>query len=88
VPALARTVGGLAEQFAGSPWTFPPRSPASLAGTLRRFLAAGPARRHARPGDSPASARRPDDLASVAASTLDLYQAVTAGQHGKVSHVA
>jgi glycosyltransferase involved in cell wall biosynthesis len=71
VPVLASTAGGLAEQFAGSRWSFPPRSPDQLAETLERFLSATPAERMPRPANE-----RSDDLEAVVASTLDLYRTV------------
>lgn len=83
VPVLASTVGGLAEQFAGSQWSFPPRAPARLADTLARFLAATSAERLETP-----SARRADDLATVTSATLDIYRQVTAQDGDKVSHAS
>lgn len=77
VPILTSTAGGLAEQFAGSSWSFPPRAPAQLAQTLKRFLAATPAERL-----PPRNDGCPDDLASVVAMTLDLYRSVVAAQRG------
>ena len=71
VPVLASTAGGLAEQFAGSSWTFPPRAPQQLADTLERFLAATSAERMA-----PLAGGRADDLAAVTARTMQLYQTV------------
>jgi glycosyltransferase involved in cell wall biosynthesis len=71
VPVLASTAGGLAEQFAGSSWNFPPRAPDRLAQTLERFLAATPAERMLPPAND-----RLDDLPAVVASTLKLYETV------------
>jgi glycosyltransferase involved in cell wall biosynthesis len=72
VPILASTAGGLAEQFGGLRWTFPPRNPERLAATLTDFLDStsrlpGPA----------ASGRRLANFASVATMTLDTYQTVS-----------
>jgi glycosyltransferase involved in cell wall biosynthesis len=72
VPVLVSTAGGLAEQFADSSWTFPPRAPEQLAQTLERFLEATPAERMLPPVNG-----RPDDLAAVVARTLELYRTVT-----------
>ena len=78
VPVLASRVGGLAEQFGDSPWTFPARDPDALAKVLARFLAAPPqqratARHH----------RQTADMAAVVAATLDLYaQAIAATARG------
>ena len=71
VPVLASTAGGLAEQFAGSTWTFPPRAPDQLARTLRRFLAATPAERMPQRANG-----RIDDLATVITRTIELYETV------------
>ncbi|WP_194293185.1 glycosyltransferase [Actinomadura macrotermitis] len=72
VPVIATTAGGLAELFAGSPWTAPPRSPAELAAVIRRFLA--------KKGDISAYSWSVDDqgtgLDEVAAATADVYRAV------------
>lgn len=80
VPVLASTVGGLGEHFAGSRWTFPPRSPESLAKVLADFLSASPEQLR-REALRPRSA----DLAEVVKATLDVYRSV---EHGgrKVSH--
>ncbi len=72
VPVLASTAGGLGEQYAGSPWAFPPRSPERLAGVLADFLSGptGPVR--------PCPAAPPQqsalDLDTIAAVTIDLYR--------------
>jgi glycosyltransferase involved in cell wall biosynthesis len=69
VPVLASTAGGLAEQCAGSPWTFPPRSPDKIAEILDHFLAATSAERAGF-----WSAQGTDDIASVAARTVEFYR--------------
>lgn len=68
IPVLASTVGGLAQQFEGSSWSFPPRNPERLAATIGRFLTASPAERALEP-----TVQRSDDLATVVAGTLSLY---------------
>jgi glycosyltransferase involved in cell wall biosynthesis len=73
VPVLASTAGGLAEQCAGSPWTFPPHSPDKIAETLDHFLSA-PAERSAFWSEQPAY-----DIASVAAQTVECYRKATIG---------
>jgi glycosyltransferase involved in cell wall biosynthesis len=78
VPVLASTAGGLAEQFAGSSWTFPPRAPQQLATTLQRFLTATPEERML-----PLANGRADDLAAVTARTVQLYQTVISGSEGR-----
>ncbi len=45
VPVLASKVGGLAEQYATSPWLFPPRNPQELASVLASFIATAPQER-------------------------------------------
>ena len=77
VPVLASTAGGLAEQFAGSTWTFPPRAPHQLADTLERFLAATPAERMPPPDG------RADDLTAVISRTMQLYQTVISARNGR-----
>ena len=76
VPILASTAGGLGEHFAGSPWTFPPRSPESLAKVLADFLRTSPEQRGH-------ETRRPRsaDLAEVVKATLDVYH--SAGHGGR-----
>lgn len=83
VPVIATTAGGLAELFAGSPWTVPPRSPERLAAVLLRFLGAGAAAGDAAPSPDPswpASPREPGtadmSLEQVAAATAAVYRAV------------
>jgi glycosyltransferase involved in cell wall biosynthesis len=71
VPVLASKVGGLAEQYASSPWLFSPRNPKELAGVLARFVAMTPQQR--------ALAARPLTAAqmdSVLEATLSIYQRV------------
>lgn len=80
VPVLASTAGGLAEQFAGSRWSYPPHAPTQLAETLRRFLAATPAERIGLP-----TAKRADNLATVAARTLEVYHTVIAASRARSS---
>jgi glycosyltransferase involved in cell wall biosynthesis len=71
VTVLASRVGGLAELFAESPWTFPARTPTRLAETITAYLAASPSdRAQACPSKSA------DDLSSVAVSTLAVYRNV------------
>jgi glycosyltransferase involved in cell wall biosynthesis len=69
VPVLASTAGGLAEQVAGSPWTFPPRAPERIAETLDNFLAATPEDRA-----WCWSGQREGDIASVATRTVEFYR--------------
>ena len=78
VPVLASAVGGLAEQFAGSRWTFPPRDPKRIAETLKRFLDAEPAEQ-----GQLVPARRPSDLASVITATMEHYAAFARDSIGK-----
>lgn len=74
VPILASTAGGLGEHFAGSPWSFPPGNPESLAKVLADFLGVPPEqRRHETPR------LRSADLAEVIKSTLNVYHAVQRG---------
>jgi glycosyltransferase involved in cell wall biosynthesis len=80
VPVLASTAGGLAEQCAGSPWTFPPRAPEKIAETIDHFLAATSAER----GNS-WSGQRTDDIASVAARTVEFYRKAVIGTLGGAS---
>jgi glycosyltransferase involved in cell wall biosynthesis len=68
VPVLASTAGGLGEQYAASPWTFPPRAPAELAAVLSRFLATPPDERASTSGGTPAA-----DMDSVITATLGVY---------------
>ncbi len=71
VTVLASRVGGLAELFSESQWTFPARAPAELAETITTFLAGKLSECTARSSSSGA-----DDLASVANSTLAIYRRV------------
>lgn len=71
VPVLTSTAGGLAEQAAGSRWTFPPRSPSRIAETITEFLLAAPAQ-----SEDTKEISDPADLSTVTANTLDLYAAV------------
>jgi len=65
-PVLASRVGGLDEQFGGSPWMFPPRDPARLAAVLTAFLAD--------PGADRAGPRRAAaDLGQTSAATVAAY---------------
>jgi glycosyltransferase involved in cell wall biosynthesis len=82
VPVLTSQVGGLDEQFDGSPWTFPARDPAALALVLARFLATPPDKR------GPAwQARRSVDVPAVAAATLHVYADAVDGTAGRLAHV-
>ncbi len=83
VPVLASSAIGQAGQSAAARWTFAPRAPARLAATLRDFLTAaeGP---QAPPQPRPAC----DDLAPVAAATLDVYRVVAAVEPARVRDVS
>ena len=92
-PVLASTAGGLGEQFGGSPWSFPPRSPEHMARVLAGFLA-GPAWPQAA-GQRPASQRPASqhgqpatDLATIAAATFGLYRDRMHAPAGSQSHAA
>jgi glycosyltransferase involved in cell wall biosynthesis len=74
VPVIASTVGGLREQFAGSRWAFPPRTPGFLARVLAAFLSATPSEQAQAVPPPHAS-----DLASVIKATFQLYGKVTVG---------
>ena len=82
VPVLSSTVGGLAEQFAGSPWTFPPCAPTQMAATLADFLATTSVERQRLAGT-----QCPADFATVTMRTLELYEAVTSGNLGGTPYV-
>jgi glycosyltransferase involved in cell wall biosynthesis len=69
VPVLASKVGGLAEQYASSPWLFPPRNPRELASVLTRFLET-PAQQRT----LPAGSRTAADVGSVLEMTLNIYR--------------
>jgi glycosyltransferase involved in cell wall biosynthesis len=78
VPVLASRVGGLAEQFGDSPWTFPARDPDALAKVLARFLAAPSQQR-----ETARQHRQTADMAAVVSRTLDVYaRAVAATARG------
>jgi glycosyltransferase involved in cell wall biosynthesis len=74
VPVLASTVGGLAEQISGSPWSFPPRAPDQIAVALANFL-------HTLPAEQQVLnvSVRSSDLTSVVTATSELYN-VAAGR--------
>ena len=77
-PVLASRVGGLAEQFGDSPWTFPARDPDALARVLASFIAASPGQR-----DTARQDRQTADMAAVVEATLDAYaRAATATAKG------
>lgn len=97
VPVIATTSGGLAELFAGSPWTVPPRSPEELAATIIRFLGAvqeqsehaGPAlTRQPRPRPEPSDGQGAQavSLEEVAVATADVYLAVHDRSRERGSH--
>ena len=71
VPVLASTVGGLAEQYASSPWLFSPRNPRELASVLERFIATPPQQRA-----QPAGSRNAAEMDVVIDATLSIYRAV------------
>jgi glycosyltransferase involved in cell wall biosynthesis len=82
IPVLASQVGGLAEQFKGTPWTFPPAAPMHLADTLIRFLTTPPSELT----DTSSDPGRDNELASVVTRTLDLYQTASAKRrHGTLN---
>jgi glycosyltransferase involved in cell wall biosynthesis len=70
VPVLASTAGGLGEQYEGSEWLFPPRSPEEFAKVLARFLCC-PASERAAATAGPTRA----DLRAVLEATIGIYQA-------------
>ncbi|PPK67345.1 glycosyltransferase [Actinokineospora auranticolor] len=75
-PVLASDVGGLAEQFTGSPWLFPPRDPGAMADVLVRFLGTtDPHVGRTRAGEGPC-------LADVVARTLAVYRASAPARTG------
>jgi len=77
-PVLASRVGGLAEQFGESPWTFPAGDPDALARVIASFLAAPPQQR-----ETARQHRQTADMDAVVDSTLDGYaQAVAARARG------
>jgi glycosyltransferase involved in cell wall biosynthesis len=71
VPVLASKVGGLAEQYASSPWLFSPCDPHELASVLARFLATPPQQRTLSSGAGTAA-----ELEIVLDATLGIYQVV------------
>jgi glycosyltransferase involved in cell wall biosynthesis len=71
VPVLASKVGGLAEQYASSPWLFSPRNPQELANVLARFVAATP-----RDRALPAGPRAAAELETVLEATVSTYRVV------------
>jgi glycosyltransferase involved in cell wall biosynthesis len=83
VPVLGSAVGGLAEQLAGSPWTFPPCAPERMAETLAKFLSTTQSG-----GTQSAAAQQAANFAPVIATTMELYGAVTAGYEIRIPHVA
>jgi glycosyltransferase involved in cell wall biosynthesis len=71
VPVLASKVGGLAEQYASSPWLFSPRDPHELAGVLTRFMATPPMQRALA-----VEPRTAAQMESVLDATLSIYRKV------------
>jgi glycosyltransferase involved in cell wall biosynthesis len=71
VPVLASKVGGLAEQYASSPWLFSPCDPHELASVLARFLATPPQQRTLSAGPETAA-----ELEIVLDATLGIYNVV------------
>jgi glycosyltransferase involved in cell wall biosynthesis len=69
VPVLASKVGGLAEQYASSPWLFSPRNPQELASVLARFVATPPWQRAL-----PAGPRAAAEMETVLDATLSIYR--------------
>ena len=80
ITILASRVGGLAELFSDSRWTFPPMAPALLADTITTFLTEKRGE-HCAPYLS--SSPRADDLSSVTDSTLAVYRKVICGKAGR-----
>ena len=74
VPVLASTAGGLAQQCAGSLWTFPPRAPEKIAEILDHFLAATPTERAGYWAE-----QHTDDIGSVAAQTVEFDRKAMTG---------
>lgn len=68
VPVLASQVGGLGEQYASSPWLFPPQRPRELAKVLARFLAMSPQQRAV-----PVRPRAAAEIDAVVSATLSVY---------------
>ena len=76
VPVLASKVGGLAEQYATSPWLFPPRNPQELASVLASFIATAPQERALSGGPHKAA-----EMETVLEATLSTYRtAATASE--------
>jgi glycosyltransferase involved in cell wall biosynthesis len=71
VPVLASKVGGLAEQYASSPWLFSPRNPQELASVLARFVSTPPQQRAL-----PAGSRTAAEMETVLDATLSIYRGV------------
>lgn len=69
VPVLASRVGGLAEQYASSPWLFSPRNPQELADVLARFVATPPQQRGLIAGTQAAA-----EMEVVLDATLSIYR--------------
>jgi glycosyltransferase involved in cell wall biosynthesis len=91
-PVLASQVGGLDELFAGSPWTFPARSPERLARTITRFLGSQRRTPAGQPPDARAASagqhgRQAAELSAVAAATLDVYAVTATGSAGGLARV-
>ncbi len=80
-PVIASTAGGLGEQFAGSPWMFPPRDAERLARILADFLGARPDQLTVESPEQNAA-----DIATVAATTVDVYRTAGAASIGSVLH--
>lgn len=70
IPVLASKVGGLAEQYASSPWLFSPRNPQELASVLARFVATPPHQRALPAGPGTAA-----EMEAVLDATLSIYRA-------------
>jgi glycosyltransferase involved in cell wall biosynthesis len=83
VPVLASRVGGLAEQYAGSPWLFAPRDPQELAGVLARFIGASAPERLFSVGSQAAA-----EMTAVLDATLTVYQEVAALERGRAAPTA
>jgi glycosyltransferase involved in cell wall biosynthesis len=71
VPVLATNVGGLGEQYVGSPWLFPPRNPKMMAATITDFLNTLPAERSIE-----IEGRFTAGIESVVRMTVNLYENV------------
>ncbi|MGI8330059.1 glycosyltransferase [Actinomadura scrupuli] len=86
VPVIASTAGGLAELFADSRWTVPPRSPDRLATAIADLLSQDypVSSQDSREPQSPVGVHgRAADLDSVATETITMYGAVRARTQGK-----